>query len=377
MRIGILGRDIHPPWNEAVKNMAFELAHQMVQLGHTVHLITTTNPKMVSEPGLQVHGLPSKNFWGAAVKTILRLDSENELDLLQVQNLVIHRSFAPYLGILRRRSKLPIVAYCCQLPALSFSDWARVARRDIGEAVSSKLGMLAPSQATHWTIRMISKVVASSRFIREELARAKPSREIEVVPPFFSEGRLRPFLNDPAPTKGNSRILYVGSHKVLRGEEDFLLMLAQLQDTNPELEGLVITPQPLPSRIARLVDRHHLSRTLRFLPRDIELNIPSLIQSSDLYAFTGLSPVGSIDPPLTVIESVILGTPVISYDTGGVREILGTDSLVKYPNYVALASLARGFLRERPDRRPRPELMSHYSSETAAKRFEEIYQRMV
>jgi len=41
--IAILGRNVRPPWNEAVKNMAYELGYQLAALGHNVHLITTNS----------------------------------------------------------------------------------------------------------------------------------------------------------------------------------------------------------------------------------------------------------------------------------------------------------------------------------------------
>src|SRR5712692_3736826 len=67
MRVAILGQNIQPPWNEAVKNMAFELARQLCLLGHDVHLITDGNREIVPVRHLEVHSLPSQGFGRAAI----------------------------------------------------------------------------------------------------------------------------------------------------------------------------------------------------------------------------------------------------------------------------------------------------------------------
>src|SRR6266571_6555259 len=115
MQVAILGRNIQPPWNEAVKNMGYELARQLCNLGHDVHLITDGRIPSGYDDRVRTHILSQRGFWRSAVKTILKLESDGLLDLVHVHNLVIHRSFSPFLGVLRKRSRLPIVAYCCQL----------------------------------------------------------------------------------------------------------------------------------------------------------------------------------------------------------------------------------------------------------------------
>ena len=374
MHIGILGRNIRPPWNEAVKNMAFELARQLAKSGHKIHLVTTEGPPIEHEPNLQVHSLPARSFGQAALRTLLQLEKANELEVLHVQNLVIHRSLAPLLGRFRKKSKVPIVAYCCQLPSLRISDWAHVFRKDPWEAVSTKLGMLAPALTTRWMVRMVDKVVASSKFIRNEIARSRPERDVEVIPPFVRPEPLERRINRSIRADGEHTLLYLGSHKVLRGEDDFLLMLGMLKRRLGDVSATAVTTYPIPQRISKLVKRSNLTGNLRFLPRGIHLDVPSLIEDAGLYVFTGLSPIGSIDPPLTIIESLILGTPVVSYRSGGIDEVLPDGTLARYGDYSQLASLAFRALSNGGARHPRPDLLSRFGSESAKRKFEEIYE---
>ena len=377
MRIAILGRDVHPPWNEAVKNMAYELARQLSRLGHSVLLITTEREGTTMDDGVKLRTLPRPGFGKAAVKTILEMEEAGELDIVHLQNMIIHRNLAPALWSLSRKSELPIVAYCCQLPTLSLSNWLHVFRKDPKEALSTKLGMLAPAFITSWTIRRISLVVASSRFIKRKLAASRPNREIEVVPPFLRNERVALQATSVRKSHEHPQILYLGNHKALRGEEDFLRMLSLVKRELPEVRGVAVTTYPLPSRVSALLNSLSLEGSVEFLSRNVDLDIPGLIRSSDLYVFTGQSPAGSIDPPLSIIESLILGTPVLSYDTGGIGEVLDQNSLVGYEDYTSLAELACKVLRRNGANNPRPELLSTYGSEAAAKRFEEIYHGLI
>jgi len=93
MHIAILGRNVRPPWNEAVKNMAYELGYQLAALGHNVHLITTNSDGLkTDQKNLELLDAPSQGFSKAALKILLKLKTSNSLDVVHVQNLAIHRS---------------------------------------------------------------------------------------------------------------------------------------------------------------------------------------------------------------------------------------------------------------------------------------------
>ncbi|HVH15887.1 MAG TPA: glycosyltransferase family 4 protein [Candidatus Angelobacter sp.] len=377
MQIAILGRNVQPPWNEAVKNMAYELSRQLAIMGHTVRLLTTKGEEVVVEDGVELCPIPRGRFGKMALKMLLELEKAGRLDLIHVQNLIIHRSLAPTLWNLRRKSKLPIVAYCCQLPSLSISHWLEVLRTDPWEAASTKLGMLAPAGATNWALRKVSQIVASSNFVKTRLEASRPSKEIQIVPPFVRTDWLTAKVKTPKDSQGSPTILYLGSHKALRGEGDFLKMLALVRQEMGEVRGVAVTTFPIPRRINALLKNLGLGDSVKFLSRNVDLDVPGLIQSSNLYVSTGLSPIGSIDPPLTLIEAQILGTPVLSYDTGGISEVLDENELVKYRDYTGLAKLAIETLKRNGAKNPRLDLLSRFGSQAAAKHFEGIYQNLM
>src|SRR6266540_3604891 len=62
MQIAILGRSVQPPWNEAVKNMAYELSRQLASMGHTVRLLTTRGEGVTIEDDIELRPLASGRF---------------------------------------------------------------------------------------------------------------------------------------------------------------------------------------------------------------------------------------------------------------------------------------------------------------------------
>lgn len=374
MRIAILGRDIQPPWNEAVKNMAYELARELCTLGHDVHLISNGAEKIEAIPNLHLHSIRRSSFNLDTAETVRRLESSGQIDLLHIQNLIIHRSLAGLVKSLKKESKVPIVAYCCQLPSLSISKWIRVLKKDPLEAFSSKLGMLAPQFLTRSAMKNIDMVVSSSRYVQKHLDGVEGQDQERVVHPFVNAESLRPHMSERDSTPTGKSLLYLGNHKVLRGEDDFLRMFAQVKENIPNIKGKVVTTIPIPNRIKRLVDRLSITGAIEFIPRNVQLDVPGLIEASDLFVFTGLPPVGSIDPPLTLIESLIIGTPVVSYDAGGISEIVDSSSLVKYGDTDSLAKAASHQLQTEASKKPRPDLLQTFSSKNATKRFLHLYE---
>ena len=372
MQIAIIGRDIRPPWNEAVKNMAYEFARELCTLGHRVHLISNGTEKIETIPNLQLHSVHRSNFNRDIIDTVRRLESSGQIDLLHIQNLIVHRSLAGLVKSLKRETKAPVVAYCCQLPTLSVSNWLRVLKKDPREAFSSKLGMLAPQFLTRSAMEQIDMVISSSRYIQRHLDQIQDEKR--VVHPFVNATNLRPHMVARDQRPGQKRLLYLGNHRVLRGEDDFLRMFAVLKKDIPDVKATLVTTIPIPNRIRRIVDRLRIAGTIEFLPRNVQLNVLGLIEASDLFVFTGLPPVGSIDPPLTLIESLIIGTPVVSYDAGGISEIIHSDNLVKYGDIDSLAQAAHKQIQSTTVKKPRPDLLQTFSSENATSRLVELYE---
>src|SRR5437899_3696919 len=168
------------------------------------------------------------------------------------------------------------------------------------EVLYTKLGMLAPAFITALTIRRISLVVASSRFIKRKLAASRPNREIEVVPPFLRNERVALQATSVRRSHEHPQILYLGNHKALRGEEDFLRMLSLVKRELPEVRGVAVTTYPLPSRVSALLNSLSLEGSVEFLSRNVYLDITGIIRYRDLYVFSGQCPARYIDTTFSI-----------------------------------------------------------------------------
>jgi glycosyltransferase involved in cell wall biosynthesis len=359
--------------------MGYELAQQLALRGHNVHLISdeTEIPKSAN---LQVHSIPRTSFTESALRVILDLERTGKTELVHIQNLIIHRSLSGLVKSLKDKTRVPILSYCCQLPSMSAGHWMKILRKDPKEAFSSKIGMLAPTFLANAAVKNVDMIVTSSHYLEQRLVNKtmRSKDHSRVVYPFVSSVGVRTLERDQVSrNNSNPQLLYLGSHRVLRGEHDFLVMMARLKTDLPNVHATLVTPQPLPRRIERLVHKHQLSASLQYLSREVQLNFADLLRRCDAYVFTGLPPVGSIDPPLTIIEALILGTPVISYDAGGISEVLAEGQLVPYGKVSELTHRVKNLIDNNPHVKiPRPDLLEKYGSENAVRSFEKFYEEL-
>jgi glycosyltransferase involved in cell wall biosynthesis len=240
--------------------------------------------------------------------------------------------------------------------------------------------MLVPSFQTTSAIKNVDITVASSYYLLHHLLgnTAIHNGDSRVVYPFIMEDRLeRVVSNYNIQNSAIPTVLYLGSHRVLRGEDDFLKMIGNVKKNIPNVQATLVTPDPIPSRIKRLINRYELTDALKFLPRGVQLDLADLMVKSQVYVFTGLPPVGAIDPPLTIIEALIMGTPVVSYNAGGISEILAEENLVNYGDVEELTNQVKTILEGSSVKHPRPGLLERYGSENATRNFEKFYNELV
>lgn len=137
-----------------------------------------------------------------------------------------------------------------------------------------------------------------------------------------------------------------------KGQMDFLTVMAQLKDNIDNVHGLIVGG-PHPRKQAYVEElKAEVAR------RGLEQWITLTGHRSDLREIMSISSVTmslSNEPEAfgrTVLESLCLGTPVVSYAHGGAGEILGEmfpEGLVENNNPLAAANLTEVFLRETPE----------------------------
>lgn len=392
MNICIVGGDLNPPFVEAQKNLAIELSIQLSMKGHTVHIVTESSRKLPCEEKWEkicFHRYRRQLFHLIAAHKIKKLNRKYDFDIIQNQNLTIHKSNI-LMSMLIKKIHIPIVSYICLQPSLLLSHWLYALKNDVKEALM-RIKEFTPKVLNEINLSSVEKIVTSSNFLKETLIDKflVQKNRVEVIPPFinakkltFEKTNVKKVRAKLCAADATPLLLFIGTHYVFRGEKDFLKAFSVVLQRTPNAKAILVTPFPIPRRIRNFIKNSGIKKSLIFLPGYVD--IPSLISASNVYVFSGLSSVGggSIDPPLTVVEAMAVGTPCVAYDTGGIQELTDNKKihLVEPHNIYELANAITNVLKRIDTfnyREPGTLVGSRFDSEVAAGRFTSIYEKII
>jgi glycosyltransferase involved in cell wall biosynthesis len=379
---------------EAQRNLAIELSKQLCDQGNSVHIVTKKLHGLPSEEkaeGLYFHRYPSALFCTFVLHRIKELDKKYSFDIVLGQDLVSRKSYV-VAATLSQRLKIPTVSYVCLQPSLTYRDWFTALRGYPKEAVM-RLAEFTPSYINVLGFSSVMKIVTSSYFLRDRLTQTfnLQKDKIEVISPFINLKRFATGLDEAKTVRQKlgidnrtELILFIGTHWIFRGEDEFLKAISLVFREFPKAKALLVVPSKLPSRIQKLIRKLSIESSLIFVQGTKDLTIPALLSASDVYVFCGLSSVsgGSIDPPLTIIEAIAAGTPCVAYNIGGIKELKDFKGvhLVEPNNVGDLASAIIGVLRKRDRTEEKKSGVlegSAFDSRTATRRFLSIFEKLV
>lgn len=387
MKICIVGENLNPPWVEGVRNIGYELAKSLCEIGNEVHILTRGAGEHEQEPidGITFHRVRGSIF----VKGPEVLESLRDIDIVHFHHFHIHKAFLLW-AMRQELRKLKSVGYVCLPSFLSLRNWlSRFTNHPI-EAFT-RVGCISHPGMVRKQIAMVDETIVSSNCIAEIL-RNVDGHDLEVIPPpidvqKFAEARKRREavrasmgLKDDQPL-----LLYVGNHRWVRGEDHFLKAFSKVRKKLPNARAVLVTPFPITGPMRRLINELSLEQYLTFFSRDVPTDIPALYAASSAYVFTGVSLeagfAASVDPPLSVLESLSAGTPVVSYDVGGIGDIarqVGGIITVPALNNDLLATSIIETLQNQYFRLPSIEqLRASFDSAVQAKRFLDVYRRVL
>lgn len=124
-------------------------------------------------------------------------------------------------------------------------------------------------------------------------------------------------------------LLYVGNLRKPRFPEDIILrLMKKLVKRDPRIELLVFAPENQENMKRRI---EILAKASAFnLRKNIKINVRNLSEveksivysASDIFLFPPLKSGETIEPPITVLEAMSCGLPVISSDVASIKEII-------------------------------------------------------
>ncbi len=222
-------------------------------------------------------------------------------------------------------------------------------------------------------LKRSSAVTTVSRWLKEETEALVPGVDPTVAPmPVATE------LFGPGDSRDGQRLLFVGRLTIQKGVEHLLHALAEMK-TTPSLD--IVGDGPDRPSLEQLAQQLGVASRIRWHGQLAQSDLPPLYQRAAAIV------VPSVDEGLglVAVEALLCETPVVAFDSGGLRDVIQHDRtglLVQAGNRAALAGALDGLLARDGRGRElgmagRLYALSAFAPESAARRYAEIYRQVL
>jgi glycosyltransferase involved in cell wall biosynthesis len=320
MKILMLTDYFPPHLGGGSEQAAYEVGRRLAARGHTVHVVTLqTVPAPARE---RLHGITVHRARALQLTRLLRLQSSVSLevvalaaevtralrpDLLHIHNLFFYTSLVA--AGLKARSGQPLVntmhlGSMEQLGGLAGAVTTAY-ERAVGRAI----------------LRRSDFVIAVSQAVRRHaIGLGYPATRIEVIPNGVDLETFRPPPRE-AVRAGRPRVAFVGRLLFNKGPQYLVAAAPLVLGRHPDTEFVIIGDGPLRPRLEQAVARQGLAGAFRFL--GMRSDVPALLGDPTLSLF--VRPSLSEGLPLTVLEAMACGLPVVATPVGGTAEVVRDD----------------------------------------------------
>jgi len=220
-----------------------------------------------------------------------------------------------------------------------------------------------------------------------------PSDRVSVVPPPVDCNRFKPA--DQQRLRGSYGInsdefvvAYIGRATPSRGVSCLVRAVAKVVNESQIPVKLLLCPPQVPAEdkhfkeILRLVKQSRLGGSTIILGKSEK--VEELYNLADLVAIP-FTKMAAVDPPLTLLESMACGTPVVGSALGGIPDVIrdGESGFLVKPGDVSelavtIGRLARaGGASKEIRKKARETILKHYSAAISSKMLVDLYQKMV
>lgn len=256
-------------------------------------------------------------------------------DLVHFHN-IYHQMSPSFLPILKKEFNLPVVMtahdyklvcpnYSClsqgQICKKCFKgDYTQIIKNRChkGSLLSSTL--LAAEMTLHkkWQIyeNNIDVIIAPSRFMKKTLRQGGIKNEIKVLPNFID---LEQFSWDGRPRLGDG-LLYVGR---LSEEKGLFTLLEALKKLPEKIPLKIVGTGELLENLLQYISKNGLQKQVSLLGYKQGEELRDLIRNSRLVVVPSIS---YENCPLSLLEAMALGKPVLASRIGGIPELIENDS---------------------------------------------------
>ena len=351
--------------------LATRLGVEYAKRGHETHFVTYERP-------VAIQGVDQENVYVHLVSVIeyplfkyppytIALGSEmsrvtrrHGLDLLHVHYSIPHAT-AAYLS--RGLTGKPYVV------TLHGSDVTILGGDPSYEPVNT------------FSIEQADAVTAVSNFMAQEAKNSLGiSNEITVIPNFVDTEVYRPapceLMEQP---ERDIVVAHVSNFRPVKRVEDLVYAMCIVTKRAPAAKLLLIGDGPERHRVERLIDKMDLRANITLT--GYRSDVPELLRCADTLAL----PSETESAPLTILEAMSTGLPVIATKVGGIPEIVEDDSNgflvpLKHPE-----DIADKLLILNSDRRKlrsmgiaaRETILDRFSTEKVVNQYLAVYKRVI
>ena len=360
MKIAILVGLFPPKWLAGTEIATYYMAEHLAQRGHEVHVITSLDeglPEENYEKGFYIHRLPRTKirfagafiFWADIVRVIQKISPD-----------IVH---AQSLGI--------------GVPALLSKNLLKIPYVVWGQGSDVYL----PDWFTKLTSKTIIKNANSVIALTEDMKRAMQAiynRDITIVPNGID---LKEYISE-LPVQNvegaEKRILFVGRLHPVKGVQYLLGAMSIVHRELPEAKLILVGDGEEREHLETLTDNLGIRECVEFAGRVPHERVKDYMNQAEVFVLSSLSE----GFPVTILEAMACGLPVVATRVGGVPDIIedGTNGyLVDAMNQEQIAEallklLQNDQLRKEISNNNRKEA-ERYRWNTVAATLEGIYQK--
>jgi glycosyltransferase involved in cell wall biosynthesis len=313
MDILFVTRPIVPPWNEGSKNLTWQLASRLTR--HAPHLLTTAAGERPETPHIQWHGIYSQKKLTLGQK--LRLVGYLALKPPPVD--LFHFYFVPTL-----------------LTSRILSAVCRFHNKKSVQTIPS-LPAMSLTAAEMQELIFADQVIVYSNYTGSRLADSGISHitkiDVGIDTNYFVQAALDTQLRQRLGLRNEDvLILFAGEYARLGGVEVLKRTMRQIVARCDRCHFLIacriLSPADLVVEVElkQTVQKQQIEHRVHFVGE--VPNFPALLKASDIFLFPVTDMHGKIDTPLTILEAMAAGLPVVSHNIDPLSEMFeGINSL--------------------------------------------------
>jgi glycosyltransferase involved in cell wall biosynthesis len=298
MKIAILVNLFPPKWLAGTEIATYYIAEYLAQRGHEVHVITSLDeglPEESYEKGFHTHRLPKVRirfiggliFWADIVGILRKIKP----DIVHAQSLI------------------------SGMPALLSNKLLRIPYMIYGRGSDVYLPDWFTKLAAKGILKNASAVIALTEHMKDAM-QAIYSRDIIVVPNGIN-------LNENAEREaegGNpgKRVLFVGRLHPVKGVQYLLGAMKMVHQELPEAKLILVGDGEEREHLENLTDSLGIRGCVEFAGRVPHDRVQDYMNRAEVFVLPSLSE----GFPVTILEAMACGLPVVATRVGGIPDII-------------------------------------------------------